>query len=254
MRQVSCTIIDSGMLSAMINPADRAGPADGSERLVDFLPYAPRRQMLGNEVYEGLKALIMNHVLAPGQRLNIDALTRELGTSSTPVREALARLESDGLATKLAMRGYSVAPVLGPDGIAELYQLRLLLEPWAAGEVAVRATDADLVRLRAELASCPEPPDASAYESYKTLSAHDGRLHDLLLELAGNATVRTAFARTHAHLHLFRVAYGKNLGMHAIEEHHAVVRAIEAHDRDAAADAMRRHLEAARDRLVGAHS
>jgi DNA-binding GntR family transcriptional regulator len=222
------------------------------ERLLDHLPYAPRRQMLGNEVYESLKALIMNHVLAPGARLNIDALTRELGTSSTPVREALARLESDGLATKLPMRGYSVAPVLESGQIAELYQLRLLLEPWAAGEAAVQATDADVERLRDELSSCPEPPEGNAYEAYRTLSAHDARLHDLLLGLAGNTAVRSAFARTHAHLHLFRVAYGKDLGLHAVAEHRAIVDAVASHDRDAADAAMRRHLEAARDRLVGA--
>ncbi|GAB3406188.1 GntR family transcriptional regulator [Flindersiella endophytica] len=228
-----------------------ANTADPAERLVDHLPYAPRRQMLGNEVYESLKALIMNHVLKPGARLNIDALTKELGTSSTPVREALARLESDGLATKLALRGYSVAPVLTGDEIAELYQLRLLIEPWAAGEAATRATEADVERLTEELATCPDAPEGEAYEAYRDFSAHDARLHDLLLEIAGNETVRRAFARTHAHLHLFRVSYGKDLGLHAAAEHEAIVEAVGRHDRRGATAAMRRHLEAARDRLVG---
>lgn len=61
--------------------------------------------MLGDEMYEGIKRLIMNAVISPGERLNIDFLARELGTSSSPVRETLARLEADGLATKLALRG-----------------------------------------------------------------------------------------------------------------------------------------------------
>src|SRR3712207_4453999 len=107
-------------------------------RLTELAPL-PQRQLLGDTVYEAVKALVMDDVLAPGERVSIDRLARELAVSPTPLREALARLESDGLVRKEAMRGYSVAPLLTAREVAELYELRLLLEPWAARRAAERA-------------------------------------------------------------------------------------------------------------------
>ena len=212
----------------------------------------PTRQMLGDEVYESLKALIMNHVIAPGARMNIDALTRELGTSSTPVREALARLESDGLVTKFALRGYSTTPLLNRRSFEELYELRLLLEPWAARHAAEAVDESGAERLEAELATVVEAPDSTGFEIYQHFLAHDARLHDLIMELAGNETTRRTFGRLHAHLHLIRLNYGKEQGSHAVDEHRALVDAIIARDADGAEAAMRAHLSSARDRLRGA--
>jgi DNA-binding GntR family transcriptional regulator len=217
--------------------------------LLTYLRRPPTRQMLGDEVYEDLKKLIMNRVIPPGAKLNIDALSRELGTSSTPVREALARLESDGLATKLALRGYTAAPLLSRDEFEDLYQLRLLVEPWAAGRAAERCAETDAGRLRAELAACPEAPDSADYEIYREFSTHDARLHDLILELAGNRVVRTSIARAHPHLHLFRLGYGQDLGVPAAHEHEQIVAAILDADPAAAEAAMREHLRSARERL-----
>jgi len=61
---------------------------------------APRRSVLSDEIYEMIKAMIFDHEIAPGSRVNIDALSVQLDVSQTPVREALARLESDGLIAK----------------------------------------------------------------------------------------------------------------------------------------------------------
>jgi DNA-binding GntR family transcriptional regulator len=217
--------------------------------LASHLGRLPQRHMLADEVYENLKVLIMDHVLAPGARLNIDALARELDTSSTPVRESLARLESDGLATKLPLRGYTVAPLMTRPEFEDLYELRLLVEPWAARRAAERLDDAGAARLAAELAAAPAAPDTAGYESYRRFSSHDARLHDLVLDLAGNQAVRASLARTHAHLHLFRLGYGRRLGLPAAREHEEVVAAILARDGAAARSAMRDHLRAARDRI-----
>jgi DNA-binding GntR family transcriptional regulator len=223
--------------------------AQPAGELASHLGRLPQRQMLADEVYENLKTLIMDHVIAPGARLNIDALARELGTSSTPIRESLARLESDGLATKLALKGYTVAPLMARRDFEDLYELRLLIEPWAARRAAERLDDAGGDRLAAELASCPPAPDAASYEAYRQFSSHDARLHDLILELAGNQAARTSLARTHAHLHLFRLGYGKELGVPAAAEHEGIVAAIRGRDGAGARAAMRDHLRAARDRL-----
>jgi DNA-binding GntR family transcriptional regulator len=217
--------------------------------LVSRLQRPPRRQILGDEVYEGLKALIMNHAIPAGARLNIDALARELGTSSTPIRESLARLESDGLATKLALRGYTAAPLMSQEDLDDLFQLRLLVEPWAAGRAAQRLDETGAGRLEAELATRPEAPDSAEYEGYREFVSHDARLHDLILDLAGNKIARAAVARTHAHVQLFRLSYSKDLGVPTTQEHEAIVKAIIARKPIAARKAMRDHLRTARERL-----
>jgi len=221
---------------------------DAHERL---RPMAPR-QVLADDVYEALKGLVMDHRIAPGERVNIDAVARELEVSQTPVRESLARLEADGLVTKSPLRGYSVAPLLTRRELEELFQLRMLLEPWGAAEAARHVDEAGISRLKAELGSLPEAPSGSDYGHYKAMTAHDTRFHDLVLELGGNAAVRAAFERTHCHLHLFRLHYATLIGSSALAEHQDVATAIAARDPRGAQRAMRRHLEASRGRLVGA--
>ena len=105
------------------------------------VPRLPARQVLADDVYEAVKTLVMDHVIAPGARLSIDGLTRRLGVSQTPIREALARLESDGLVTKAPLRGYSATPLLTRSEVDDLFQFRLLVEPWAAGPRADRHGD-----------------------------------------------------------------------------------------------------------------
>ena len=95
-----------------------------------------RRQMLADDVYEAIKTMLMDHVIRPGARISIDGLAREFQVSSTPVREALARLESEGLAVKEPLKGYRATPLLSLEEFDDLYRFRLLLEPWAARRAA----------------------------------------------------------------------------------------------------------------------
>jgi DNA-binding GntR family transcriptional regulator len=212
----------------------------------------PQRQLLADDVYETVKGLLMDHSIAPGTRLSIDGLARELRVSQTPIRETLARLESEGLVTKEPLRGYSATDLLTSAALHDLYELRMLLEPWVAARAAERATEHDVERLEAELATCPVAPAGTGYNDYRLISAHDARFHDLLAEIAGNGHVRTAFTRTHAHLHLFRLSYGPAFGSEALREHREVVRAIAARSPARAEREMRAHLEAARERLLPA--
>lgn len=215
------------------------------------LPSRPVRSALVDDVYEAIKAWIMDSVREPGVRANIDALARSLDVSHTPVREALARLDAEGLVAKERSRGYTVTPPLSATEVAELYEFRQLLEPWAAGRAATRC-DADAVtRLEAELATCADAPGDDGYEAYRAIADHDERFHDLVLELAGNDQARKAFAGTHCHLHLFRLSYGRGMGRQALAEHRAVVDAIVAGDDDAAAAAMAAHLRLSSERLAG---
>lgn len=202
----------------------------------------PRRQALADDVYEAIKSLIMDHEIEPDERVSIDGLARQLRVSPTPVREALARLESAGLVVKEPLRGYRATALFTRDQLADLYQFRLLIEPWAAARAAERADADGKARLRAEMTTV-EVPRSDSYDGYKALTAHDTRLHVLIAELAGSPQVRDAFERTHCHLHIFRLCYHRAIGVCTLEEHRAIVEAITAGDPDQAERAMRRHLE-----------
>lgn len=214
------------------------------------MPLPPVRSALVDDVYESIKAWIMDSVREAGVRANIDALARALDVSHTPVREALARLDAEGLVTKEPSRGYTVSPPLSAGELAELYEFRQLLEPWAAGRAASRCDDDAAHRLRRELASCADAPADDGYEAYRAIADHDERFHDLLLELAGNGEARKAFARTHCHLHLFRLSYGRGMGRDALVEHRAIVDAVVAGDEQLAAWTMSTHLRRSRQRLA----
>lgn len=213
-----------------------------------------RRSTLGEEVYETLKALVMEHTLAPGDRVNIDALARELDVSPTPVREGLARLESDGLVRKRPLAGYTVSPLLTRTEFTDMFDMRLVLEGAAARWAAVRASvelRADIIQ-RARTTMTPAHTDTERWRSHAEFTNLDAQFHDLIAEAAGNPLLRDSIARLHAHLHLHRLFFPFAQAGTTGREHRRVAAAIRAGDADGAEAAMREHLTRARERHLPA--
>jgi DNA-binding GntR family transcriptional regulator len=225
-----------------------------------------RRSTLGEDVYETLKALVMEHTLAPGDRINIDALARELDVSPTPVREGLARLESDGLVRKRALVGYTVSPLLTRSEFTDMFDMRLVLEGAAARWAAQRASAeiaANIVgEAEATVAASADATAAAAlgldeaggrsWRSHAAFTALDARFHDLVAEAAGNPLLRDGIARLHSHLHLHRLYFPYAQTGTTMQEHQLIGAAILARNPDAAEAAMREHLTRARERHLPA--
>ena len=114
---------------------------------------------IGDRVYEVLLSSMISLKIPPGSRISVDALVRELGVSATPVRAALIRLEASGLVVKTHNVGYSAAPLPSRHSFEDMFELRLLLEPYLAGRAAERV-DAqarkELVALAATMADLNE--------------------------------------------------------------------------------------------------
>ena len=91
-----------------------------------------RHHGLAEEAYDAIFARLMALRITPGSRITVDNLARELNVSQTPIREALGRLEGEGLVIKTHLIGYSAAQQISRHRFDELYDLRLLLEPEAA--------------------------------------------------------------------------------------------------------------------------
>jgi DNA-binding GntR family transcriptional regulator len=224
---------------------ERAVP-ETSDPIGSTIVAGVRRATLTDDVYDAVQTLIMDHAVKPGERVNIDALARRLNVSPTPVREALARLEADGLVHKRPLAGYTSTPLLTRAEFEELVEMRLILEPPASRRVAGAGLEPDEIaglRVGADLPEHPGEPDGFA--AIAAFTAQDARFHHGLAELSGNRMLHEAVVRLRAHLHLFRLNFPPaHYGISA-REHHRIVDAIEARDPESAERAMCAHITAA---------
>ncbi|QIB35998.1 GntR family transcriptional regulator [Ancylobacter pratisalsi] len=211
-----------------------------------------RAASLAEEVYEAIFARLMALNIPPGARITVDTLVRELAVSQTPIREALGRLEGEGLVVKTHLVGYSAAPQITRRRFEELYELRLLLEPEMSGRAAVTMTEAALAELTAAAGVMSRSGGADERARYSQFARQDALFHDQILEIAGNELIRETLAHQHTHFHIFRLMFHSRVTEEALDEHEAILAAFAAHDPDLARQAMRTHIERSRDRLLPA--
>jgi DNA-binding GntR family transcriptional regulator len=201
-----------------------------------------------------VKELVMNLTIPPDSRINIDQLARDLQVSNTPLREALTRLETEGLITRRNLRGYWTTSLPDERGIRELYAVRLLLEPQAvedaAASPAVAALTENLAEIIEQMTQSAQPELDQGYQAYRNFSAADARFHHAIAMTAGNKTMVSILAGLNAHAQIYRLHFRSGMADATINEHTAVLDALVAHDPSQAAEAMRTHLQRARDRLV----
>lgn len=212
----------------------------------------PQRSVLADSTYEAIKQLIMDNRLAAGSRISMDGLARDLAVSPTPVREALARLDSDGLVTKRPLIGYTVAKPLDAAEFEDLFAMRLLLEPEAARLAAPRiAADPHQQREIAGVArAMATVPDGTGYAVYREHANHDARFHDAIAAASGSPLLRESIARLRAHMHLYRLYWRSGIAVRTAHEHDRIVAALTAGAAKDAANAMRTHIQASHDRLA----
>ncbi|MDH2393797.1 GntR family transcriptional regulator [Streptomyces sp. HNM0663] len=216
------------------------------------LSATPVRQALSDSVYEDIKAMVMDHEIAPGARVSIEALARTLTVSPTPVREALARLEADGLVIKRSLSGYRATELLTRQGLEELFEMRLLLEPRAAALAALHADESQLDSIEAileEMQSHSGP--TGPYAAYRDFAALDQRFHNAVAEAAHRPLLSDAVERLHSHLNIFRLSSLEGSGDPTLAEHERVVRAILRRRAERAAEAMAEHLTRSLERQLG---
>ena len=224
----------------------------GSEGAADPIRGITRHHGLAEEAYESIFAQLMALRIAPGSRITVDNLSRDLNVSQTPIREALGRLEGEGLVIKTHLIGYSAAPQISRRRFDELYDLRLLLEPEAT-QRAARAMDEQRLAILQEAAGVMSRRRGGDERSrYSAFARQDALFHDKILEFAGNELIRQTLAHQHTHFHIFRLMFHSRVTEEALDEHEALLAAFAAGDGKAAKRAMRDHIERSRDRLLPA--
>lgn len=238
------------------------------------------RRGLVEETYSTLKERILRHAITPGQHVTIDSIARELQVSQTPVREALIRLEADGLMENAPNKGYSVASLLDPDGYSQLFDFRLLIEPWAAGEATERSSssagvlESTLIDARTQLAlvesNARSGRGGGLDTLHRVLSEHSAKFHSLVTGLSLNKYLVNAYEDSHFHLHLFRLYlaarsaaaqtedlalafdqhYSVDSALITLESHKQIADAIASGSSAKARDLTFAHLEKSRERSM----
>jgi DNA-binding GntR family transcriptional regulator len=211
-----------------------------------------RHHGLAEEAYDAIFARLMALRITPGSRITVDNLARELNVSQTPIREALGRLEGEGLVIKTHLIGYSAAQQISRRRFDELYDLRLLLEPEAAARAGRQMDEWKLTELREVAGVMSRRQGGDERVRYSAFARMDAVFHDRILEFAGNDLIRQTLAHQHTHFHIFRLMFHSRVTEEALDEHEALLAAFAAGDSKAAKRAMREHIERSRDRLLPA--
>lgn len=202
---------------------------------------------LTRQAYQRLRDLIVTLRLQPGALVNEAALMDELGVGRTPLREALQRLAGEGLVVLRPRRGAFVAGLSLLD-LQQIFELRRVLEGYAASLAAERATPTDLAALQAAL---DQLPAAAASGEPQALIEVDRAFHRALARAAHNRFLENTLSRLYnLNLRLWYLALDQIGPVHdAVGEHQRVLAALRQRDSAGAEVALREHITAFQTRI-----
>jgi len=195
-----------------------------------------------------IRRAVLTGTLAPGENFSIRDLATQLGVSHIPIREALRRLESQGLIVLRQARSASVAPLTGAD-LQAIYRLRYVLELPLAGASAGRRTPEQIARLDALLEGSRDPDPEISWQAHYDF-------HAALVHPAANAwdermleTLWTA-AERYTHLVFDPTQITEAERDRRYETHRVLREAAVVEDPDGMSLALRRHLRANEERIL----
>jgi DNA-binding GntR family transcriptional regulator len=198
------------------------------------------RSSLHDTLVTHLRELILNGELLPGDKLPEQKLCERFGVSRTPMREAVKVLAAEGVLRLQISRGAIVAETTAEE-IEELFPIMAALESVAGEQACKRATDEQIARLRhlhdemiAQYASGQE----SAY------LRNNRAIHEALIEMSGNATLSSMYQQMLTRIHCIRFVVGKSSEQwkKAIDEHEAIVDALEKRDGKRLGELLKSHV------------
>jgi DNA-binding GntR family transcriptional regulator len=209
---------------------------------------APEYRPLSADVYEALRDAILEGRLAAGERLVEAEIARQMTISRGPVREAIRKLEQDGLVQYLPRRG-AVVVSLTPAEVRDAYYLRAHLEAYAVRLAVERATLRDLAALEGlidRMHECAERDDRTS------LLAADVEFHARLCELSGSKLVHRLWDSLNPHCWtvLTTLRATEYRLPEIAERHRPIVEAFRARDADQAEEAIRHHIIELADTVI----
>jgi DNA-binding GntR family transcriptional regulator len=198
------------------------------------------------KVYEYLKASILSGHLNPGEKLTEEHLAKTLGVSRTPVREALHKLESEGLIKIRKKRGFIVSKDSNEE-VEELFELRSILEGYTLRIISQNISEETLHRLKGFIQNAEE---ALRRKKIEDVFKYNTRFHDTLHELVAH---KNRLHRLIVNMRKYVLRHRKETlrypdgGRRAVEGHRKIVMALELKDPDLCERVMREHIQEAKE-------
>lgn len=201
--------------------------------------YKPLRDV----VFENLRSAILEGKLKAGQRLMEVQLAEQLGVSRTPIREAIRKLELEGLVVMLPRKGAYVANMSFKD-LIDVLEVRASLEGLAAYLTAERRSEEDIVKLEKlakEFEVCVREADIEG------VLKKDVEFHEKIFSVANNKKLYQLITSLWEQVHRFRVTYVSNYeaSLSLVEEHNRILEAIKSGNSELAKECAKEHIEKA---------
>lgn len=195
---------------------------------------------LADDVHRILRSRIITLQVKPGTRLVEDDISREIGVGRTPVREALLRLEGEGLVSR-QRRGW-IIEAIDPANARFIFEARISVESYATRVAAERGDAKSIRRLRELVAGMDDLDSISRAE----LNRLDRSFHETIVAMSGNPLFVEMHERTQFHYWNLRlpVLFNKEQTLRANEQHKGILAAIEAGNGAKAEKLAREHIEA----------
>lgn len=206
--------------------------------------YLPLRDV----VFQTLRQAILRGELKPGERLMEIHLAQKLGVSRTPVREAIRKLELEGLVLMIPRKGAIVAEITVQD-LEDVLEVRMALEELAVKIACKRITQEQLEEIKrrsAEFCKTLYGDDVAA------CAQADMAFHDAIYEATGNRRLVQILNNLREQMYRYRMEYLKDRNMYQvlIAEHEAICEALSCHDREKAGMAIRIHIENQKESII----
>lgn len=200
----------------------------------EFLP-------LRDVVFNTLRKAILTGELKPGERLLEIQLANQLGVSRTPIREAIRKLELEGLVIMMPRRGAEVAQITEKD-LRDVLEVRRALDALCAELACDRITEEEKQKLKD---ACDEFEKATATGDATTIAAADVALHDIIVEVTGNRRLIQLINNLSEQMYRYRFEYIKDENQHnnLVEEHRMIYESIVRGDKEGAAKAAKLHID-----------
>lgn len=209
----------------------------GNDFQVNMDEYLPLRDV----VFNTLRQAILRGEIKPGERLMEIQLANKLGVSRTPIREAIRKLELEGLVLMIPRRGAEVAEIT-EKSLRDVLEVRGALEELAVKLACQKITDEQIQELRMaekEFEMALSSGDVTVY------AEADVKFHDVIYRATDNQRLIQLLFNLREQMYRFRVEYLKREEAHGnlLIEHRRIIETIANRDMDAAVDAVCQHID-----------
>ena len=209
-------------------------PIDFEVTMNEYLP-------LRDVVFNTLRRAILRGELKPGERLMEIQLANKLGVSRTPVREAIRKLELEGLVLMIPRKGAEVADI-SEKSLKDVLEVREALEELAARLACDKITKEGINRLKE---AAQDFRSALKSNDITQMAEADVRFHDVICNATENQKLGQLLNNLREQMYRYRIEYLKDQHVYEklLSEHEEIIRHIEKGEKDEAARVVSRHIE-----------